>query len=499
MIIKKWEKYEYKKKHFYELLSELVKDPYRPLFHFTCPEGFAQPFDPNGLLYINGRYHLFYIFQNESGHCWGHASSNDLLHWRYHKTALSSNENDVDKGIYSGNGLQDINGTPTLAYFGIDAGICIAQSTDENLNNWSKFKENPVIPIPKEGDPNYGVYNVFDPHMWIEDDTYYIALGGKVKPDNKYDTLFLFKSSDMIHWEYLHQMYKPNKKWTHEYEDCACPDFFKLGKKHALLSISHGLGARIYLGKWENEKFYPESHKRLNYPGGASFAPESVLGSNGRRIYFTWAIDSQYQDTSFNHYSTCMTMPRTLELDEDGDLLIKPIDEISRLRYNHRCINDVELNESEVALPDEFKGNVVEIVTTIDVNNAEFSGLKVLCSPDGYEETRIYYDQKTKELVLDYEKSTSNINKKYTSNIMCDTNNIVITAQRVTLEINDCKKLNLHIFIDRSIIEIYANDRICMTARLFPQNERSLYMKLCGKGSCFKNIDMWNIESTNPW
>ena len=70
-----------------------LRDALRPRYHFVAPEGVCIPFDPNGALYWKGRYHLFYIFQDRElphgGHCWGHASSVDLVHWTLHPTALA--------------------------------------------------------------------------------------------------------------------------------------------------------------------------------------------------------------------------------------------------------------------------------------------------------------------------------------------------------------------------------------------------------------------------
>ena len=78
------------------LRERLLRDPYRPGYHFAIPEGQAMPFDPNGAIYWKGRYHLFYIFQDKRGHNWGHVSSTDLFHWRHHPTGLVS-------GMFSGN------------------------------------------------------------------------------------------------------------------------------------------------------------------------------------------------------------------------------------------------------------------------------------------------------------------------------------------------------------------------------------------------------------
>ena len=112
-------------RHSRQLRAKLVGDPHRPTYHFVAPEGVGMPFDPNGCMCWKGRYHLFYIFQDadlpRGGHCWGHASSTDLLHWVHHPTALAPAPEDPDTGIFSGNGFIDKDGIPTLAYFGIDS------------------------------------------------------------------------------------------------------------------------------------------------------------------------------------------------------------------------------------------------------------------------------------------------------------------------------------------------------------------------------------------
>jgi sucrose-6-phosphate hydrolase SacC (GH32 family) len=78
----------------------MENEPHAPHYHFIAPEGKAHPFDPNGTIWWNERYHLFYIFQDAAlpngGHCWGHVSSADLLHWDFHPTALASPEGDSD-------------------------------------------------------------------------------------------------------------------------------------------------------------------------------------------------------------------------------------------------------------------------------------------------------------------------------------------------------------------------------------------------------------------
>jgi sucrose-6-phosphate hydrolase SacC (GH32 family) len=166
-----------------KLREKLLADPYRPGYHFVVPEGRARPFDVNGAIFWKGRYHLFYIFQNELGHCWGHISSTDLVHWRHHPVPLVPEPNGPDRGMFSGNALINKEGIPTIVYHGVKAGMCIATSTDDNLDTWTKSPHNPVIPeARKPGSPGYGKYSVFDPVVWINDGHYYAALGNLKLP-----------------------------------------------------------------------------------------------------------------------------------------------------------------------------------------------------------------------------------------------------------------------------------------------------------------------------
>lgn len=127
------------------LRHRLLADPHRPTYHIVVPEGVCGPVDPNGAIFWKGRYHLMYIVQTSKGHCWAHVSSQDLVHWRQHPLALEPGEG--DQGIFSGGAALDKNGVPTITYWGLGKprGVCIATSTDENLDRWTKSPHNPLI------------------------------------------------------------------------------------------------------------------------------------------------------------------------------------------------------------------------------------------------------------------------------------------------------------------------------------------------------------------
>jgi beta-fructofuranosidase len=165
------------------LAAQVRADPFAPRYHFMAPEYLCAPFDPNGAIFWRGRYHLFCIFQDEAlphhGHCWGHASSADLLHWTYHPTALAPAPGDPDLGIFSGGAFVNKKGVPTIIYHGVSAGTCIATAEDDELIRWRKSPHNPVIREPREGEPGWGVYNVFDPDAWLEEDSYFAIQIGR--------------------------------------------------------------------------------------------------------------------------------------------------------------------------------------------------------------------------------------------------------------------------------------------------------------------------------
>lgn len=491
-----------------EQLQELVKtNPRVPVYHFICPQGINGPFDPNGAIFWQGRYHLFYIFprpRSTDGNvfCWGHASSIDLLHWDYHPTALDCPEEpDPQDHIFSGGAFLDKSGKPTIIYHGVRQGTCIAVPEDDDLIRWRKFPENPVIPNPqKEGDPGWGVYNVFDPHAWIYDDDYYAILGGKVKPDDRYDTAYLFKSPDLINWEYQSPFYQPNPAWTGGEEDCACPDFFQLGDRWMLSCISHPCGARYYLGRYENGLFIPEEHHRMNWPGGPCFAPESLKDDQDRRIFWAWVLEQrQGEDLTWDEYGV-MTMPRVLSLNDRGQLQIDPPEELKQIRDKEFQVDRFTLAIGEETVLEEIFGDVMEVELEVSVPTSGIFGLKVRMSPDREEETIIRVDSEKSILAIDTTKGSLDpyVIQRYPISYG-DTESRDIRIQEAPFKLEPGELLRLRVFLDKSIMEVYANSRQCITQRIYPTRPDSLGMAVfCdGRSATVNSVSCWNITPTN--
>jgi beta-fructofuranosidase len=486
-----------------ELRAILQADRHRPAYHFVVPEGVCIPFDPNGAIFWKGRYHLFTIFRNELGHCWGHASSADLLHWVHHPTALEPGQS--DGGIYSGNAFVSSRGVPMIAYAGIRAGVCLASAdpSDDLLIRWTKHPGNPVIPLPSQ-DPFAGPYQVGDPYLWLEGDRYYCVTGAQSIPEGTGEALYLFESRDLADWNYRGRFFDRNPAWTNPQDDCSCAELFPLGDRWMLLCISHRSGCRCYLGRREGERFVPEEHHLMNWPGGTCFAPESLLDDRGRRIMWAWTWPCRRRGAlDRDGWSGDLTLPRVLSMGGDGRLRIDPPEELEGLRLAPHHGREHVLTDAPSVLP-EVRGDCLELRLEIDPGSSREVGVSVRRSPDGAEETTIAFLPGAGVLRIDTSRSTSDPEVLNGFPVVPWEERWVqedVRLQEAPLRLEGGERLELRIFLDRSILEVYANRRQCVTQRIYPSRPDSLGVALFARGGPARvtALDAWQMAATNPW
>jgi sucrose-6-phosphate hydrolase SacC (GH32 family) len=483
---------------FRRMRDRLLADPHRPLWHFLCPEqGHAMPFDPNGAIFWKGRRHLFYIFQRAGGvHCWGHASSADMVHWRQHPTGLDVAPGDPDRGIFSGNAFLDKNGVPTIMYHGVGVGNCIAQSRDDMLEHWEKAKFNPIVPIPKPGDPGHGKFQSWDPHGWWEGGSYYAIFGGSPAA--------LMKGPELNKLAYLHAFVE-NDQLTGPEDDISCPDFFRIGGRHALVAISHRAGVRWWTGEWKNDRFVADKQDRITFPGGSYFAPESFNDGDGRRILWGWVLDPRANAAAAG-WSGCMSLPVVVSLDEEGALTFSPSEELQRLRRPAPPIAGLTVEAETETIVREIAGDCLELSVEADVPPQGALSVLVRRSPDGAEQTAIVCDRKTGELRLDCARSSLDKDIHYKSWVISAPRDAAerdrrLTGQAAPFSLRDGEKLRLRIFLDRSIVEVFGNGRRYLTQRIFPQRRDSLGVALRAEGgrAGITRIDAWPLDAANPF
>lgn len=476
---------------------KLMADPYRPAYHFAIPEDYAATFDPNGCIYWNGRYHMFHIYQDRGTHVFAHLSSLDMVHWVEHPKALYPTNESKVAGIFSGNCFINKNGEATMIYHGVGQGNSISFSKDPLLNKWRQLPSNPIVPNPENGpaianEPNREDYEVpyasWDPYGWIEGDTYYAIFGGQ-RPA-------IFKATELDKWSYVGDLFGSYLPNVSKGEDVSCPDFFDLGGKKVLLCISHNLGCRYYIGTWKNEKFYPESHSMMTFADNTYFAPESMLTPDGRRVMWAWLFDARNREEVLKSgWSGMMSLPRELYLKDDNTMGMRPIRELNSLRHNERIYRNIEMEG--VKKIEGITGDTKELWVEIDPQKASKCGVRVLESEDGEEYGLIYYDTDRKKLVLD----VSNLKA-----IECEPNTPLglpfKSIEEASFELPKGEKLKLNIFIDKSIIEVYANETLALVrtnAFSSVSSEKSISLFSEGGKSKCKELKSWDMIGTNPY
>jgi beta-fructofuranosidase len=232
---------------------------------------------------------------------------------------------------------------------------------------------------------------------------------------------------------------------------------------------------------------------------GFGYAPESMLDNKGRRIMWAGLYDSRpvWGD---NHYLTqhawdgVLTLPRVLSLDKNNDLLMEPVQELRALRANRIQKKNLTVKDSQLKI-DDIKGNDLELDITISDQGAKEFGIKVCCSPDGSEETSITYDTQKKAVLIDFSKTS--LDKSLMDWIYKWGGYI----QEAKLELKSNETLNFHIFLDRSVMEVFVNNRLCLTHRIYPTRDDSKGIVLFAKGGKIKvtKFDAWKIHPSNPW
>ena len=461
-----------------ELRERILSDPERPGYHFVMPEGVAMPFDPNGAIYWQGRYHLFYIFQDtrlgkKSDH-WGHASSTDLFHWRHHPTGLLD-------GMYSGNCFLNKDGVPTICYHQKGQGNAMAVALDDDLNEWKKLDSNPITPKTREGDEHHGRYRSWDPFGWLEGDTYYAIFGGGRPAVAKSPTLG-------GEWKYVGDLFAHGVEGVSLEEDVSCADLFKLGCKDVLLCISHRIGCRYYVGEWRDEQFHPESHAQMSWVDNSFFAPESLADDKGRRIMWAWILDEPLFGARTKYgWSGTLSLPRVLSLGEDGLLRMDVPEEIEALRHGGVRKGPLTVTSGEDLPVDGVAGNSLELLIEMESAEAARYGVKVCVSPDGQEETTVFYDASDKLLKVDTRKSGPE-----------DTPKAVDAAP---FELKDGEPLTLRVFVDKSVVEVFANSRQAIARRIYPLRRNSLGVCLfSSRGDAHvHSLKAWKITPSNPY
>ena len=449
----------------------IENDPYRPLYHFTGVESWIN--DPNGPIYHDGKYHLFYQFDPQvpdgkggwrrSARCWGHAVSDDLVHWKDWPVAVWPDTQYDRSGVYSGNTfIQE--GKIHALYTGNVRG----HGETYGMLAWSDdgvtFEKKMVMHNNQRPNRHSPVH--WDAQVWKEGDTWCQLVGGATEAP-KQGAAWLWKSKDLHAWK-LERNIAPSISLGSYWE---LPYLVPLEGRHVLMV---GAGNTYWIGRYDPKamEFTPETPRRSVDTGDYySFNPNMVddKGPNGspRRIMHGWAtIGKPPAVDGVPYWEQAHSIPRVISIRNDR-LWQEPIPELQCLRHDHREIaGRVVPPDTSMPLP-ELRGDALEIIASFDRGSAKRCGLIVRANGKG-NGTRVWADAGARF-------------------------GIEGRAQTHLLGADD--QMDLRVFVDRGILEVYCNG-VAVTHKCFaPADRIEVFAFSEGGEATLTGLEGWKMNA----
>ncbi|GGK30137.1 invertase [Caldalkalibacillus thermarum] len=474
-----------------EMNKKISGHPWRPVYHVSPPANWMN--DPNGFCFFKGEYHLFYQhhpFSPEWGPMyWGHVKSKDLVFWEHLPIALAPGEAYDKNGCFSGSAIEK-DGKLYIMYTGNvwtgpdhdkDLQQTQALAVSDNGVRFTKLAENPVIAAAPEGDIH--PHHFRDPKVWEHEGQYYAVIGSKTKTNQ--GQALLFRSPDLINWEFVNVMAKGEGNFGFMWE---CPDFFHLDGQDVLVMSPQGMkpegiyyhnlhqsGYVIGTLNYETGQLSHGPFQLLDY-GFDFYAPQTTIDNKGRRILIAWMdMWESPMPTQSCGWAGAMTLPRLLRI-KNGQIVSTPVPELERLRENEVYYTQVMV-EGELAL-EGISGDHVELELVIDAQAASRFGLKLRVNEERGEETVLTYTRDDSLVSLDRNRSGQGPGG--------------IRQAEVPLENN---QLHLRCFIDKSSVEIFINGgTTVMTARVYPSEGATGIRFFADQPIQIINLKKWDLK-----
>lgn len=455
-------------------------DLQRPAYHGMPARAWTN--EPHGLIRFKGEYHLFYQ-KNANGPYWGqinwgHMTSPDLLRWTDQKPVLSPQPGLDAAGCWSGSVIEH-QGQLSAIYTAGDGKkphICLATSQDGF--SFSKSPHNPII-AASPAELNYPDFR--DPFVWAEGDAFYLIVGSGIP--NVGGTALLYKSSDLVHWTFLRKLLQGSKENSGTFWEM--PVFFRLGGKHVLIVCEVPGRSSYWIGDWKDEQFHPdETEPRRLEIINQFLSPTPYRDEQGRLIVMGIVPETRSsRETWKAGWAHLYSLPRVLGLDERGTLQRQPLPELASLRSDGFSLADRSMEAGASRLLKPVRGMSLEIRASFARGSTNRIGLRLRRTDDAQEETLLFYDWTNATITLDRTRSSLNPD-------------VGRTVQSGPFSLGPDEPLELHVFVDHSVLEVFVNGRGTLTSRVYPTRRDSDGVEIfCEGGTCLlKELTTWKIK-----
>ena len=478
----------------------VVNEKHRPGFHFTPKEKWMN--DPNGLVYYNNIYHLFYQYYPDSTvwgpmH-WGHATSSNMIQWEHQRVALYP---DSLGYIFSGSAVVDSHNTsgfgtagkiPLVAIFthhdpkGEKTSITyqyqgLAYSLDEG-KSWTKYAQNPLLKNP-------GIKDFRDPKV-----SWHALTNKWILTLATLDRITFYSSSNLKDWTKESEFGKEFGAHGGVWE---CPDLFPLnnnGKQIWVLLVSinpggpnGGSATQYFTGDFDGHKFIPyHTDTRWIDHGPDDYAGVTWSNTGDRRIFLGWMSNWQYgMLVPTEKWRSAMTVPRELSLikqDEKYFLASTPVKELSVLEDSAMHWNQQVIGETDL---------------TKNIKGFASLGKLVLASDSIRSFTIVLSNETGQKIELGYDKNSNQyfIDRSASGNIDFEKG---FGARHTAPRISNKTSMDLTLIIDKASVELFADNGLTvMTSIFFPDTVYSKISIRSNDNFAFRSIEFRKMKAAN--
>ena len=440
----------------------------RPALHLTPPSGWMN--DPNGLAFVDGTFHAFYQYRPDAPRWgrmrWGHAISRDLVTWEHLPIALEPGPGGPDRaGCWSGCLAFDRAGRPTVFYTGVvrqhgrtRPSICAATSND-GLRTWVKASGGPVIRRPP---PGIRPDSFRDPFVWPDGGGWAMLVGAGT--DLGRGTVLLYRSDDLRTWRYVGPFLTtedvvagaPDVLVDEIDSQCwECPQLVRLGDVDVLVVSVVDRAPRVrpahvvaFTGKVTGSRFVVSRAARLGL-GPDFYAPSVVTAPDGRRLLFGWIPEDPPRRGSARTWAGCLTFPRVVSVDADGQVRITLAAEVERFSGPTQRLPDATVQDDRPWVQ-VFRGGCVELRMSIVPDGA--ASIRLDVAGAGGTAAEIRFDPRHQRL-----------SAARTSRVLVAGRELQGTT---VLPGTEDGALHLRLILDGSVLELAADDRVTATVRM---------------------------------